>query len=506
MNKILSVFEDSGPRREFQTLSSGINVDIAIIGGGITGITAAYLLSRRGKNVAVLEAHHIGKGSTGNSTGNLYATVGNKGMHAIASKFNTDTLKDVIAARSEAVNFIADCIKEHDIDCDFKYVPWCLFSEDDEGDSFIKKEIEAANDAGLPTERDVDFPVSISKGFRVDRQAQFNPYKYVMALADAAEGRNCTIYENTKVTQIDEKDGRTILTTSGGIVTANAAIMATHTPKGIHILQTLLGPYREYAVAVKLNGEYPPDGTYWDYRKSEHYSMRTYDSAKGKVLLVLGETHKVGQKEDNRECFSILENFLRKRFDVASVEYKWAAQQYKPADTLPYIGRSESGSNVYVATGFAADGLTWGTLAAKIITDTIMNVDNKWAELFDSLRHNPMAAAGEFLKENLNVAAQYISDIPFKDDVDEFSEVQSGEGKVITIDGEKYGAFRDESGSLHVVSAVCTHMRCIVNWNKSEKSWDCPCHGSRFHYDGALIEGPAYGDLKTFSDKKNDKS
>ena len=503
MNQILSVFEDTGERRAYAALSSDITVDVAVIGGGITGLTTAYLLAKHGKKVAVLEAHHIGKGSTGNSTGNLYATVGNKGLHAIESKFDADTVRKVVAARAEAVDFIAEIVSQHNIECDFKRVSWNLFSEDDNNKSFIDKERKASKDAGLAVGESVNFPVSVNDGFRIDRQAQFNPYKYVVGLAAAMENENCRIYEETKVSKVEEKDGMTIVETSGGTVTARHAVMATHTPKGIHILQTLLGPYREYAVAVKLNGEYPPDGTYWDYQKTEHYSMRTYDSVKGKVLLILGETHKVGQKEDNHECFEILENFLRKRFSVASVEYKWAAQQYKPADTLPYIGKSSSDSNVYLATGFSADGLTWGTLAAKIISDSIAGIENQWYETFDSQRHNILKSAGEFIKENMNVAAQYISDIPFKGDVDEFAEISAGDGKVITIDGEKYGAYRDDSGSLHVVSAVCTHMRCIVNWNKSERSWDCPCHGTRFHYDGKVIEGPAYGDLKTLSEKKN---
>lgn len=494
--KINSVFEDQSPRREYPTISSDLQADVAIIGGGITGITAGYLLAKQGKRVVIAEAHHIAKGATGNSTGNLYATVGNKGLHAVEKKFDKDTLAEVVKARGEAMNFIARLVEEHQIDCDFKRVSWNLFSETDGNENFIEKEEKAATDSGLEVIREVDFPVNVKEGFRVDRQAQFNPYRYVVALAEKASELGCQIFENSKVEKVEEKDGKVFVHTASGTITASHAIMATHTPKGIHILQTLLGPYREYAVAVTLNGEYPPDGIYWDYRKSEHYSMRTYNSAKGKVLLVLGETHKVGQKENNEECFQILEEFLRSRFPVNEVKYQWAAQQYKPADTLPYIGRTEKGSNVFLATGFAADGLTYGTLAAMILSDEISGMENQYYKVFDSLRHNPMASAGEFLKENLNVAAKFVADSIFKGDKKEFDEVSSGQGKVLIVDGKKCAVYRSENGQLHVVSAICPHMGCVVNWNSSETSWDCPCHGSRFDVDGTVIEGPAYGDLE----------
>jgi Rieske Fe-S protein len=230
--------------------------------------------------------------------------------------------------------------------------------------------------------------------------------------------------------------------------------------------------------------------------------MRTYENEGGKVLMILGETHKVGQKDDNRECFENLEKFVRQHFSVEKIAYKWAAQQYKPADTLPYIGRTTDSSRVYIATGFSADGLTYGTLASMIITDQILGRKNKWSEIFDAQRHTPLDSAGEVIKENINVAAQYIKDLPFIGDVSNFEDVQNGSGKVVEVEGEKFAAYRDKDGQLHVVSAVCTHMKCIVNWNTSEKSWDCPCHGSRFNCEGEVIEGPAIADLYKL---KNDK-
>jgi Rieske Fe-S protein len=228
----------------------------------------------------------------------------------------------------------------------------------------------------------------------------------------------------------------------------------------------------------------------------EHYSMRVYDTSKGKVLMVLGEMHKVGQKDNNHECYETLKKFLRDRFDVASVEFSWSAQQFKPADGVPYIGLSTGNSKTYIATGFSADGLTYGTLASMIISDQILGKENKWSDTYKASRITPIASAKEFIKENVNVAVEFIKDRFTKNEADELSEVATGQGKVMEIDGKKHGVYRDETGKLHVVSAVCTHMGCINHWNEVEKSWDCPCHGSRFSIDGEVLEGPAYTALK----------
>lgn len=496
-----SVWKPGAEETSFAPLKENITVDVAIIGGGITGVTAAYLLAKEGKKVAVLEAWKVGQGSTGYSTGNLYAMVGGEGLHKIETKWNEDTLKNVVESRAAAVDFIESRVKEFNIDCQFKRVSWSLFTKLDKSKDFIDKERKAAEKAGLTTEDKVPFPADAEYGFTVPNQAQFNPLQYTAAFAKKIASNNCKIYEDTKVTDIKEEDGHCVLTTTGGEVLARRVIQATHTPKGVYLVHANMGPYREYAVAVKLNGAYPPDGTFWDMLETEHCSMRTYETPGGKVLMALGQMHKVGQKEDNDECFDRLEQFLRSKFDVASVEYKWSAQQYRPADSLPYIGKSNGDSNIYIATGFGADGLTYGTLAAMIIADDIAGRENKWSKTYDAARHSPIASAKDFIKENLNVLAQYIKDLPYKAEVEKLSDIAPGEGKTIEIDSEKYGAYRDESGKLHVVSAVCTHMKCIVHWNKEATSWDCPCHGSRFTVDGEVIEGPAIADLGKMKDK-----
>lgn len=495
-----SIWEASTPETNFPILQTNLSVDAVVIGGGITGITAAYNLSKAGMRVAVLEASKIGEGDTGSSTGNLYGIIGDPGLHSIASSFSAAKAKEVVESRAAAVNFIENRIVEYAVDCDFKKVSWNLFTEGEESKDYIEKEREAAEKAGIATTSDIVFPLPVT-GFTIPNQAQFNPLKYVKGLAENIYSENCLIFENSRAVKIQEGEICTV-ETEGGTVTAQYIIMATHTPLGIYFVHTSLGAYREYAVAVKLKGEYPSPGIFWDMLGKEHYSMRVYDSPKGKVLMVLGEIHKTGQKENNGECFDNLEKFLRKRFEVESVEYKWSAQQFKAADGLPYIGLSSGTTKTYIATGFSADGLTYGTLAAMIIADDILGNENRWAKTYDASRLTPIASAGKFIKENLNVAAELIKDTLKKADVEYFADIKPGEGKILEIEGKKCAASRATDGELFAVSAICTHMGCTVHWNKAEQSWDCPCHGSRFTQNGEIIEGPAIAPLKNINTKR----
>jgi glycine/D-amino acid oxidase-like deaminating enzyme/nitrite reductase/ring-hydroxylating ferredoxin subunit len=491
----ISIWKNKAEMAYFPPLRNDITVDVAIVGGGITGLTAAYILSRAGKKVAVLEARKIGEGATGSSTGNLYCTIGSPGLHNLKSKFNTQKIKEVVESRATAVNFIEARIKEFAIECDFNRVPWSLFAENSAGKSFVEKEKQAAQEAGLAVTEHFAIQLPIETGFTVDNQAQFNPLEYVVSLAKHIKSPDCQMYEMTKATDVTEGETCTV-TTPNGKVHAQHVVMATHSPKGIYAVHMNMGPYREYAVGVTLNGDYPAAGVWWDMLAHEHYSLRTYDTTKGKILMVLGEMHKVGQKENNHECYDNLEKFLRARFDVASVEFKWSAQQFKPSDGIPYIGLSTGNTKTYIATGFSADGLTYGTLASMIISDQILGIENKWSKTYDASRITPFASAKEFIKENVNVAFEFVKDRFTKDEAKEFSEVLPGQGKVMEVDGKKCGVHRDENGKLHVVSAVCTHMGCINHWNEVEQSWDCPCHGSRFSIDGEVLEGPAYTTLK----------
>ncbi|MDX5348481.1 MAG: FAD-dependent oxidoreductase, partial [Hymenobacteraceae bacterium] len=366
----------------------------------------------------------------------------------------------------------------------------------------IEKERNAAIQSGLQVvaTAPTDFPFKAEAIANIANQAQFNPYAYIAGLAAAIEGENCRIYEHTKAEKVEDGEPCVVHTAQGRVNAANV-IMATHTPKGIYAVHATMEAYREYAIAVKLKGDLPAAGIYWHLQQNHHYSVRPYSNSIGNYLLVLGEPHLVGHKEHNEESLKKVEAYAREHFDVESIAFKWAAQNYKPADLLPYIGTSPLQKNVFIATGFSADGLVWGTVAANIINDAILKKDNSWAKFFDPKRFTPVASAPKVVDENIHVVKHLVKDYLFKGDEPELQEIKAGEGKTITLNKEKVAAYRDEQGELHVVSSVCTHMGCLVHWNNAEKSWDCPCHGSRFSVDGKILEGPAFHDL----DKKEIK-
>lgn len=499
-----SVWKATTAEAAFPQLPGDIDVDVAVVGGGITGISAAALLAEQGRSVAVLEAHRVGEGTTGHSTGNLYAMVDQR-LYRIRSKHDDEALHLVADSRRQGMAFIEERVRRYRIDCGYAHHPWVLFSESTDKDEVLEREAEAIARAGMNVVRETSLPLPfpIRSAIRVDGQAQFNPLAYVKGLAGSIQSDTCRIYERTKVTEFDE-DNPTVVHTSHGVVRAKKVIMATHTPKGVRFVHTLMGAHREYGIAVRLNGGYPPGGIFWSTEQGHHHSLRRYTVGDETFLLVVGEPHKVGQEEHNEERLRQLEEYARSRFDVHSVAYRWGGQHYSPADGLPYIGESGFSPDVYMATGFATDGLVYGTTAALLIADMIVGRDNPWRELYDPGRFTPGASAGEFVKLNADVLAQYIRDLPGIADRDKLEEVPYGEGKTVEIDGEKCAVYRDENGKYHIVSAVCTHMDCIVNWNRAERSWDCPCHGSRFTIDGEVIEGPAVAELQKYRESTTD--
>jgi glycine/D-amino acid oxidase-like deaminating enzyme/nitrite reductase/ring-hydroxylating ferredoxin subunit len=487
-----SLWNVYSPVQVFANLTQNIEVDVAIIGGGITGITSANLLSRLGLKVCVLEAFLVGEGTTSHSTGNLYA-VTDKRMHHIQSKFDEDTIKTVIRSRIAAMELIEQLIHNYNIECDYVRMPWYLFSESD-NEPLLRQERDAAQAAGLKVEMVHSIPnmYPIAEAIKIEDQAQFNPAAYVKELALGIQSERCHIYANTPVSNI-KTDDPFVLTTPYAKIHASKVILATHTPKGILGVQTSLGPYREYAIAATLKSNRYPEGILWSTNAEHHISVRSFKTASATHLIIVGEDHKVGQAENHQEYYEQLIKYAKIKFDIQSVDYQWSAQHYKAADGLPYIGETID-KGIYMATGFSTDGLVYGTLGAMIISDLIYGKQNKWASTYDSKRFTPIASAKSFVKENINVLGEYIRD--YVGTYDKLlSQVQPGEGKVIEQDKEKLAVFRDDKGELHAVSAVCPHLKCIVHWNNAEKTWDCPCHGSRFKSTGEVIEGPAWHPL-----------
>ncbi|HET6528701.1 MAG TPA: FAD-dependent oxidoreductase [Balneolaceae bacterium] len=489
-----SIWSHYADIHEFPRLEENLLTDVAIIGGGITGISAAHSLARQGKKVAVLESRKVGGGTSGHSTGNLYYTI-DKILSSLKSKYDNETIKMVAESRSQALKQIAMWVREYNLDCDFRQVPWHLYSHGKESKSKIDDEYETGRKAGLPMHiiQETEMPVPAVRAVKLDEQAQINPMRCVQELAKKVEGEQCQIYEQTHASSVKEEDDYFKIRTAGGMVTAEHVIHATHTPKGVKVVQTLLGPYREYGIACRTEKKVHPDGIFWGYFDGgQKISTRNYSRNGEHYLIAVGEPHKVGHDEHNEQSIEKLESFARKYFDIQEVVFRWGGQHYRPADLLPYIGSTFRHDREYVATGYSTDGLVYGTLAGMILGDLITGKENPWTDLYKATRKQPAKSASNFLKENLDVAKQYVKEFTVKEDEIDVVDLPKGEGKVVEQDGQKLAVYRNDEGHLQIRSATCTHLKCTVSWNSAEKSWDCPCHGSRFETDGTVIEGPAF--------------
>ncbi|AFE10997.1 Rieske family iron-sulfur cluster-binding protein [Corallococcus coralloides DSM 2259] len=488
-----SLWTVTTPPRDFPSLPGDLEVEVAIIGGGIAGLTAAWLLKRAGKKVAVLEMHRVLSGQTGQTTAHLtelldtpYTTLlkdfGEKGAHLAASSSRA------------AIEQIASLVETLAIDCGFTRVPGYRYAETEAELRELLHEVSAARQAGLLATftKEVPLPFPVKGALRVEDQAVFHPRQYLLALADRIPGDGCHLFENTKV--VDIHDGTPCrVVTEGGTVTAQAVVEATTTPLNRVAMHTKLYPYRTYSVAAPLEGPLEP-GQYYDSRDPYHY-IRTQQVDGVPYVIVGGEDHKVGSEEDTTSCFAALEAYTRDRFPVRRITHRWSGQVIEPADGLPYIGRNVGSRHVYVATGFSGTGMTFGTLAGMVVSDLILGNENPYAALYDAGRVKPKAGARDFIQENAEVAFRFVADRLSKPDGHHLADVAPGEGKILEVDGRKVAVYREEDGTPHAVSPVCTHLGCHVHWNNAERSWDCPCHGGRFSPTGRVLNGPAVKDL-----------
>lgn len=482
-----SIWSIDGPR--YPALEQDADVDVAIIGGGITGLTAALRLTEAGKSVVVLEAREVGGGSTGGSTGNLYSPVA-KGLAAVRDKWDDDTAAAVVDSRAQAVDLIEMTIQQFGIECGFHRRPLyrILPQPDSERARALDEEADALTRAGLAVASadDAATEFNVRRGLKIEDQAQFQPLAYAQGLAAVVTSQGGAVHEGSRVLEADYDEG--VLRTERAEVRAGAIVSATHTPAGINVLQTGMVPSREYAVSARLRTGAYPEGIFW--LLDPFHSIRSYRHDGDDYLMVIGEKHKTGETGDAATHYQRLREYLERNFDIDRFEYHWSAQQYSSADELPYIGRLPGGDKAYVATGFSGDGLVWGTLGGMIIGDRILGHDNPWAERFDSERFTPMKSAREWMKENVSVTKHLARDYLSPDNFKELESVPSGEGRVVTLEGEQLAVHRDPEGGLSVVSATCPHMKCVVHWNPEDSTWDCPCHGSRFEIDGTVLEGP----------------
>jgi glycine/D-amino acid oxidase-like deaminating enzyme/nitrite reductase/ring-hydroxylating ferredoxin subunit len=474
----------------FPQLIGELEVEVTIVGGGITGLTAAIELVKAGHSVALIEGRQIGSGTTGLSSCHLTTDIDEE-YRNVADSFGMETSMLVANSRISAIDYIERTVKEKNIACDFRRVPGYLYTEIPEDVSTLQEEFDAARNAGLMVQLSdsLPLPFKVNKVLRFENQAEFNAQQYVDGLSLNLHLIGGFVFENSVVVSMNEKEGHYIVKTSGGTVRSKYVFVATHQPLFFNVLQTVSAPYISYMIAAKLRSQEFPVGLFWDTADPYHYT-RYYQTDKGAYVVVGGEDHKTGHEKNTKSRIERLQQYVKSRFDIASIDYTWSAQYYEPADGLPYIGRSPFGKNIFVATGYSGDGLVYGTVAGLIIADLIQDKRNLWHKVYDSTRFTPAASVADFVKENVNVVKHFIKD-RIGVDADGLTDVKPGEGKIVKVNGEKLAVVREDDETLHAVSPVCPHMKCFVSYNNFENTWDCPCHGSRFNADGSVIYGPA---------------
>jgi len=471
----------------YPQLKRPLDVDVAVIGAGITGLTAALLLARAGKSVAVLELFTAGAGSTGDSTGHLTACLDSSYVDLV-SRFGEGGARIAAQSSMAAIEFIEKTVSELAIECDFARVPGFRFSQTAKGASRLAREAALANKLGLAASfsREAPVPLAVTGALKLENQAQFDAPRYCQALAAALPG---AVYGDTLVESV--KDGTPCLVRAAGqVVTARAVIMAAHVPiNRVAALQNQLSPYTSYTIAFGLGGRAFPEGLFWDTEEPYHYIRRVRDKDR-QLLLVGGEDHPTGKQRETTKNFAALEAYARKNFDVQSVEYHGSGQVVASADGLPYIGRVPRMTNVQVATGFSGTGLTFGTVAGMLMADFIMGRTNAWGELYRPSRVKPVATKKRPKKSTRGAGGQRLTSNLKRNRHSRLPDVPAGEGRITAIDGEKIAVYRDERGVVHALSANCTHMGCSVQWNGAAQSWDCPCHGGRYRPTGEVLCAP----------------
>ena len=488
MARHMSYWNATAPARPFPRLAGDIEADVAVIGGGIVGVTTARMLKDRGLRVALVEARGIGEEVTGKSTAKI-TSQHNITLTIVEKKFGEKGARLYAEANEAGVGAIRRLAREHRIDCNLEGKPAFAYTNDEAEVGRIEAEVEAARRFGLPAAltRDTGLPFPVLAAMRWDDQAQFHPVKYVKGLAATLPGDGCQVFEGSRVIDWDPRR----IATGQGSVLARHVVMATHLPLGqTGLFYAEAFPHIHPVIMGRAEPARVPDGMYISVETPRH-SVRGHRDDEGRDWLIFaGPSFKAGHVDDERASFADLERFAAAHFGVTP-DYRWANEDYTPVDHVPFIGWSSSIGDAYlVATGFNAWGISNGTAAAMLIADLIEGRDNPWLDLFDATRIKPIAGAKEFVAGTAETASHlvggYLSTKPH-----DVGALAKGEAAILKLDGKNVAAFRDEAGALHAVSAVCTHMGCLVGWNETDRTWDCPCHGSRFALDGGVIHGPA---------------
>jgi glycine/D-amino acid oxidase-like deaminating enzyme/nitrite reductase/ring-hydroxylating ferredoxin subunit len=491
-----SVWLATVDRPDYPTLDTDLDVDLAVVGGGIVGLTTALLARREGARVAVLEARQVGAGTSGNTTGKV--TSQHRLIYdSLLHRHGEAKARNYAEANEAGVHETARLADDLGIECDLTWAPSYVWTRHPGRRRKIMAEFEAAQRLGLPvslTESvELPFPVEAAVGF--DDQLHFHAGRYLAGLARGLVEAGGELFERTRVLDVDEQKDFAALTTERATVRAQQVVLATLLPiryAGGYFAKTR--PTRSYGLALRLR-EDAPTGMGISVDSPSRSTRPWLDPGPG-GLIVVGNDHETGMQPDTASSYRDLEEWARAAFDVEAVDYRWSSQDFTTPDRIPYVGRAQLTSRTLVATGFAKWGLSAGTAAAMMITDMLAGRENPWLPAFDATRIGGPRTVAELVKDNLLVGKEFVGGHLGRLKASSVEHLGAGEGGVVEVDGHAVGAYRDPAQNVHAVGITCTHLGCRLSWNNAEASWDCPCHGSRFDVDGTVLDGPAVTPLR----------
>ena len=466
--------------------------DALIVGAGITGLTTALLLQKEGRKCIVADAHSPGYGTTGGTTAHIN-TFADTTFGEVENDFGQEEARQFAGAIAESVALIHKMVETYRIDCDFEWKQAYVYAETDGEIKQLDDLYESALRAGVAVEPapDAPAPLPFQKAVVFEKQAQFHPLKYILGLQKAFIDLGGVLVENTLIDQIDSGDDYHTARSGGREIKAKSVVYATHIPPGgVNVLHFRNAPYRSYVIAATLKEDAYPNALIYDMQDPYHY-FRTHTIDGQKHLIAGGHDHKTGHG-DPVQAFTDLIDYTRKCYPVDEIATQWSAQYYVPADGLPYIGQLPGDSaGIYAATGFNGNGMILGTVSAIVLSELISEGTSPYEKLFDPGRIKPVAGFTEFVKENADVVGRFVGDRFGVEEIESLGEIAADTGKIVEYEGQKVGIYKKENGEVTIIDPVCTHAGCIVQWNDSEKSWDCPCHGARFNCQGEVLTGPA---------------